>query len=112
MEKPGILLAIILFLATLAVSNTYVQTAGAGGAGGSARCAGCSWPGLRGSGSSGTESSSSFGTGSRDSYGAGPCGVQPYYPPGTDTGRDNDKPGLDTGPGCTTRSPSGTGSSY
>jgi hypothetical protein len=112
MEKLSILLAILLFLATFAVSNTYVQAASAGGAGGSAEWYGSSVSGLNGSGPSGSESSGSFGTGSRDSYGAGPCGVQPYYPPGTDTGRDNDKPGLDTGPGCTTRSPSATGSSY
>ena len=112
MEKLSILLAVLLFLATFAVSNTYVQAAGAGGEGGSAEWYGSSVSGLNGSGSSESESSGSFGTGSRDSYGAGPCGVQPYYPPGTDTGRDNDKPGLDTGPGCPTPSPSATGSSY
>src|SRR5208283_1684606 len=100
MKKLSILLAIFLFLATFAVSNAYVQAAGAGGTGG------------YGSGSPGTQSSGSFGTGSRGSFGTGPCGVQPYYAPGTDTGRDNDKPGLDTGPGCTTGSPSGTESSY
>lgn len=112
MKKPGILLAILLFLATFAVSGTYVQTAGAGGTGGSAWCAGCSWPGLRGTGSPGTQSPGSFGARDTDSYGAGPCGVQPYYPPGTNTGRDNDKPGLDTGPGCTRERPPETRSSY
>jgi hypothetical protein len=70
MKKLSILLAILLFLATFAVSNAHVRAAGAGGAGGY-------W-----SGSSGTQSPGSFGAGSRGSFGTGPCGVQPYYAPG------------------------------
>ncbi len=107
MEKLSILLVILLLLTTFVVSNTYVQAAGAGGAGRSVWCACGSSSGLSGSGSSGTGSSGSLGAGSAGSFGAGPCGVQPYYAPGTNTGRDNDKPGLDTGPGCATRSSSG-----
>ena len=105
MKKPGILLAILLFLAAFAASNINVLAAGEVGAGGYVS-------GSSGPGSSGTKSSDLFGTESPNSYGAGPCGVQPYYPPGTDTGRDNDKPGLDTGPGCSAGSPSETESDY
>jgi len=112
MEKLSILLAILLFLAIFAASNTYVRAAGVGGAVGSGEYAGGIGPNLSGSGSSGTESSGSLGTGSAGSFEPGPCGVQPYYPPGTDTGMDKDKPGLDTDPGCPIGSPSGTGSSY
>lgn len=103
MKKLCVLLAILLFLATFALSSSYAQ---AGGAGGSTWWPNRTWSGLSGSGSPGTESSGSFGTGSSGSYEPGPCGVQPYYPPGTDTGRDNDKPGLDTGPGCPVPRPS------
>ena len=107
MEKLSILPAILLFMTIFAVSNTYMQAAGAGGACCDVWCAYGSSSGLRGAGSPDTESSGSPGTGSAGSFGAGPCGVQPYYAPGTNTGRDNDKPGLDTGPGCATRSSSG-----
>jgi hypothetical protein len=48
MKKLSILLAVLLFLDTFVVSNTYVQASGAGGSAG---------PGLRGSGSSDTGSS-------------------------------------------------------
>ncbi|MGO9017376.1 MAG: hypothetical protein ACLQVJ_03400 [Syntrophobacteraceae bacterium] len=112
MEKLSILLAILLFLAIFAASNPYVRAAGAGGAGGSVEYAGGTGSNFSGSGSSGTESSGSLATGSAGSFEPGPCGVQPFYPPGTNTGMDNDKPGLDTGPGCPIKSPSGTGSSY
>ena len=105
MEKLSVLLAILLLVVTFAVSNTYVRAADAGGAGSSGS-------NLSGSGSSGAVSSGSFGNQSGGSFEPGPCGVQPYYPPGTDTGMDNDKPGLDTDPGCPIGSPSGTGSSY
>lgn len=64
MEKLSILLAVLLFLATFAVSNTYVQAAGAGGAGGSAEWYGSSVSGSNGSGSSESKSAGSFGTGS------------------------------------------------
>lgn len=58
MKKLSILLAVLLFLGTFAVSITYLQAAGSGGAGGSAGS------GIGGSGSSGTGSSDSLGTGS------------------------------------------------
>ncbi len=93
MKKLSILLAIPLLLAAFAVCGTYAQAAGPAGGGGSAGY------GLLDPGSSGAGHYGSSGPGCLCSSGAGPRKLKPFYPPGTNTGRDNDKPGLDLGSG-------------
>lgn len=90
MKELSILLAILLFLATFAVSNTYVQAAGPAGGGGSAGY------GLLGPGSL-APFPGVFCLESPGWSGMGPRRLEPFYSPGTNTGRDNDKPGLDIG---------------
>ncbi len=92
MRKLSILLALFLLVTIFAVSNTYVRAAGAGGAGVSAECSG-----------------GSFVAGSPDSFGMETRSLQPYYAPGTNTGRDNDQPGMDMRLGSTICGPSATG---
>lgn len=104
MKELSILPAVLLFLCTFVVSSTYLQAAGTGGAGGSARS------GL-GSGSSDTGSSGSFGTGSPGYSATGPngsypgaSGSQPNY--NSDMDRDYGQPGMNANPGNTTGNPS------
>ncbi len=91
MKKLYILLTILLFLTPVG-ANSYAQTAGERGAGG------CG-PGANASNlvSSGALSPGSSDKGSPSLFGTEPRGQEPFYSPGADTGKDNDKPGLDMG---------------